>query len=462
MNPTPSITQEQIAARAKVIRGQIAGRELFAGEKFRVAARPFSLPPEQIARLEKLGPVIQDFYRACNLIYRRSWKEGRDAWVADYLDRGKPEALVQMARQKKFNGDLPVVLRPDLLVTDDGFALTELDSVPGGIGLTGFLAQTYAGVGFQIVGGANGMAGGFRNALGSAAVNDPAGIVAICVSEESAMYRPEMEWVAGELRRGGLNVEVIAPEELEFHAEQVSVRGRPINLLYRFFELFDLPHFTHGSKLLDAVERQTIRVTPPFKPVFEEKMWFALFRHPALQEQWVRELGRKGMEMMESLIPVTAVMDPAPLPPQALIAGVGIHQWNELKGFSQKEREWIIKISGFSPEAWGAKGVYYGRDMPQEEWAKTIDTALEQFARNPHIIQRFSATAVSPVDWIDGEEVIHTMKGRVRLCPYYFCAGDGRPVLSGALATICPADKKLIHGMDVAVLSPLAVESSGD
>ena len=38
------------------------------------------------------------------------------------------------------------------------------------------------------------------------------------------------------------------------------------------------------------------------------------------------------------------------------------------------------------------------------------------------------------------------MKGRVRLCPYYFVAGEGdtaRPQLGGVLATIVPADKKI-------------------
>jgi len=49
------------------------------------------------------------------------------------------------------------------------------------------------------------------------------------------------------------------------------------------------------------------------------------------------------------------------------------------------------------------------------------------------------------------------MPGRVRLCPYYFVEGDGdqaRAVLGGVLATICPADKKIIHGMKDAVLVP--------
>ena len=48
------------------------------------------------------------------------------------------------------------------------------------------------------------------------------------------------------------------------------------------------------------------------------------------------------------------------------------------------------------------------------------------------------------------------MKGRVRLCPYYFVEGD-RVKLRGALATIAPADKKFLHGMRDAILVPTKV-----
>jgi len=54
------------------------------------------------------------------------------------------------------------------------------------------------------------------------------------------------------------------------------------------------------------------------------------------------------------------------------------------------------------------------------------------------------------------------MPGRVRLCPYYFVIGEGdaaRAQLGGVLATICPADKKLIHGMKEAILAPCCVAS---
>jgi hypothetical protein len=49
-------------------------------------------------------------------------------------------------------------------------------------------------------------------------------------------------------------------------------------------------------------------------------------------------------------------------------------------------------------------------------------------------------------------------QGRVRLCPYYFVVG-GEARLSGALATFCPPDKKIIHGMQDAALLPCRVQA---
>ena len=49
------------------------------------------------------------------------------------------------------------------------------------------------------------------------------------------------------------------------------------------------------------------------------------------------------------------------------------------------------------------------------------------------------------------------MKGRARLYVRYFVSGEGdaaRPTLGGVLATIIPADKKIIHGMTDAILAP--------
>jgi hypothetical protein len=55
------------------------------------------------------------------------------------------------------------------------------------------------------------------------------------------------------------------------------------------------------------------------------------------------------------------------------------------------------------------------------------------------------------------------MAVRARLCPYYFVAGDNpakpQVKLAGVLATLVPADKKIIHGMRDGILVPCALEA---
>src|SRR3712207_8074843 len=82
--------------------------------------------------------------RACNQLYLQSVKGKQPAWVAKYLDAGKPPELVEFSRSKQFRDDIPQVIRPDLILTETGVTIAEIDSVPGGIGLTAWLNQTYA------------------------------------------------------------------------------------------------------------------------------------------------------------------------------------------------------------------------------------------------------------------------------------------------------------------------------
>jgi hypothetical protein len=69
---------------------------------------------------------------------------------------------------------------------------------------------------------------------------------------------------------------------------------------------------------------------------------------------------------------------------------------------------------------------------------------------------RFAHTRIVEHPYFDPESgEVRTMRGRVRLCPYYF-VNDGNAKLGGALATIVPADKKIVHGMKDAILTAVA------
>src|SRR2546426_3604414 len=187
-------TEAQLSPHEKVerIRRSIPVGGLFLEQEWQIAPSPFALAPEIRAELETLGRVLLQFYRALNLLYHHSALGKQPVWVADWLDRGKPAELIALQRATTFKNHLPRVIRPDVILSEDGLKIVELDSVPGGIGLTAWLNQTYSSFG-AVTGGADGMLKGFAGIFGDAKR------VHIVVSEEAKTYRPEMEWVAQQL-----------------------------------------------------------------------------------------------------------------------------------------------------------------------------------------------------------------------------------------------------------------------
>ena len=444
------------------IRAAFPKEGLFAEKDWLISPDPFPIEKKILAELEQLGHRLLIFQRACNQLYQLSVKGKQPAWIAHYLDAGKPPELIEFSRRKEIRDDLPRIIRPDLILTESGYIIAEIDSVPGGIGLTGWLNQTYSTFENEIVGGADGMLDGFRGVLPNGGD--------IVISQEAATYRPEMEWIAARLkdrqsaavagvgdsgsignRRSagitdpGYSWRVVAAENYEPQNSRA---------VYRFFELFDLPNIPKIDKTLRANEEGRISITPPIKPYLEEKMWFALFWLQPLHEFWRRELGEKYFVKLQEVIPYSWLLDPTPLPQHAVIPRLEIHDWHEAAKFSQKDRDLLLKVSGFSPLGWGSRGIALGADLPHAEWQRRINNALATFESSPTILQRFHKGRLFEHRYWDPESgELKTMKGRVRLCPYFFVESD-RVKLRGALATIAPADKKLLHGMRDAIMVP--------
>ena len=426
------------------IRDALPKEGLFAEKDWLLSPDAFPIERKFLTELEQLGHRLFVFQRACNQLYQLSVKGKQPAWVARYLDAGKPKELIEFSRRKEIRDDLPRVIRPDLIVTDNGYIIAEIDSVPGGIGLTAWLNQTYSAFDKQIVGGADGMLEGFQSVLPNGGD--------IVISQEASTYRPEMEWLAARLkdRQPDWEWRVVAAENYE---------ARDSRAVYRFFELFDLPNIPKIDILLHANAKGRVAITPPIKPFLEEKMWFALFWLRPLHEFWRRELGEKYFLKLQEVIPYSWILDPTPLPQHAVIPRLEIHDWREAAKFSQKDRDLLLKVSGFSPLGWGSRGISLGSDLAHAEWEKRIDNALATFDSSPTIIQRFHKGRLLEHRYCEPDSgELKTMKGRVRLCPYYFVEHD-QVKLHGALATIVPADKKFLHGMRDAILVPSRTEA---
>ncbi|MFZ9936786.1 MAG: hypothetical protein ACO3JG_06960 [Luteolibacter sp.] len=409
---------------------------LFGGGGWKWSPEPFRLTKSEARRIVSLGHPLARFQQTCDQFYRRSASGNLPGWLAELLDEGKPEWMARLQRDPRGAELLPRVIRPDLILTDDGFALTELDSVPGGIGVTAWLSRIYAHAGHEVLGGADGMIEGFRSLLPDGG--------AVLVSEEAGDYRPEMEWLCGEL---GEAWQVATAEEYE-------PDGRA---LYRFFELFDWESVPTLKSIANAALAGELKLTPPVKPHLEDKLWLALLWSPALKKVWEQSLRGSHLQRLHEVVPYGWVLDPTPLPPHAALPRLDAHSWEEVAAFSQKDRQLVLKVSGFHETAWGSRGVFIGHDLPSAEWAERLQNALDQSGEQPWILQEFreGRLVTHPVFRDDGS--VEIMQGRVRLCPYYFTDDAGETRFHGCLATIVPADKKKIHGMSDAVLVPCVV-----
>lgn len=462
--------------RAEFLQSRLPSKGLFAGQKWRISPDPFLLAPRLAEELRQLGRMLLQFYKASDLLYRKSAAGKLPSWIAGLLDQGKPEWLVQLQRNPAFKQQVPRVIRPDIILAEEGFSITELDSVPGGIGLIGWLNQSYDLLareaektalsksdkdspetaaaetlwqGKSMIGGCLGPVDGFRSIFADSRR------IHLVVSEESASYRPEMEWLAAQVSDGNSLDNSCAVRTSNFDEFGQG------DAVYRFFELFDLKNVPNAARIFDLAVQKSIFLTPPPKYVFEEKMLFALLWNRNLRNFWRQELGEGFFRKLQTRIPYTWTLDPTPLPPHAAYPELGLTDWRQLKNLSQKDRRLILKISGFAPESWGARGVHLGSDLSAEDWSRVVDQAINLFGKNPYILQRFTKPKIVKSRWADFENgTLQPMTGRARLCPYYFVSGEkdlAKAELGGCLATICPADKKILHGMRDAILTPCAI-----
>lgn len=437
----------------------------FLKEKsWRLSPEAWRFSDAQRAELEAIGTASLAFYRALEKLYlasaenKKILRNGnlRAPWVASLLDYGKPQRLIKHQRSRALAGKLPLVIRPDLLLCDDGFALTELDSVPGGIGLTALLSRLYA------------CGNAIPEHFCSAVSRGVQGFVVIAVSDEAESYRTEFEWLARELRAKGIEIAVCHPNALTVSSDAVFLDGKKVDVIYRFFELFDLDNVRDADALFEAVARGKVVVSPPMRPFQEEKMSLALLHHPSLAPFWEEALGNADFALLKKIVPETWIVEPTPpngLPASSVLLaptvnGLPIRDWRELASASKRDRDLVLKASGFDETAWGSRSVTVGSDVSQTEWSAALENALASATGKNvfYVLQRFRKPARLEHTLFDENGFRVSAFGRVRICPYYFVVPDKtsreRVVLGGALCTFCPPDKKIIHGMSVAALLP--------
>lgn len=430
------------------LRDELRQRDIFHGKTWKLSPEAFILSEEQRALLPKIGNACKEFYLAIDRLYYLA-KEGKKIlrnsdcyadWVLDYWETGKSQDLIQHISKKQFKGSLPLIIRPDLLITEEGFQLTELDSTPGGYGLTPFLNNLY--------GIEHSMLETFYAGFQAIAKKENPNVL-ILIKDEALTYLSEYQWIKEQLRAQGFFVRV----------EQVESMGslEGVDVIYRFFDLYDLENIPVIEEIREAEQSGQLVVTPPMKSFQEEKLNLGLFYHEKLADYWNEVLSKPSKKILEAIIPKSWIMDPRPLGPHGVLVGPEINgkrlaNWRELGKLSQKNRQFVMKLSGFHEKAWGARSVVIGHDCSSEDWIEAIEASQSKGLEELRLLQEFAKPKRIQHPVYNEYGGVTSEALRVRLCPYYI--SEPEMTFTGALATLCPADKKIIHGMEDAVMLP--------
>ena len=297
--------------------------------------------------------------------------------------------------------------------------------------------------------------------------------VAVVVSEESADYRGELTWLAGRIDALGLaDVVVCKPQEIVFTEEALFVRradGREakLDVLYRNFELFDLLNVPKQELMLYAARHNRVKLTPPPKAHMEEKASFALFHHPELARALARRAGRAGRRAAAGDLPADLDRRPAAAPApgrdrrpeRRRRAGPRL---GAARGPGQERARLRAQAVGLQRARLGL-----ARREGRQRHDRARHGATPCTRRWP--ASRRRRTSCSASTRAAGCGCPTSTAPRTRSSRWTAACGCARTTsssatktrLGGVLATVAPADKRVIHGMTDAIMAPCRVAEDG-
>ena len=119
-------------------------------------------------------------------------------------------------------------------------------------------------------------------------------------------------------------------------------------------------------------------------------------------------------------------MDPVELPPNAvldapLVNGKPIARWEQLIDAGKRERNLILKISGFHESAGGARSVVLGSDSSLEEWEEVRRRAVSMASTSLHILQVYKKAEACCASSLLGGGLGGIYGGSCAFMPVLFC-----------------------------------------
>lgn len=209
--------------------------------------------------------------------------------------------------------------------------------------------------------------------------------------------------------------------------------GRRPVLVHRLFRSPSLFRSAPGraAQILSAVSARALCLANPWKDFLEDKRVLALVHHPQTRKEMSGDLSEQDWDRLAALVPGTWLAE------KERIA--------DLIGLPPSRRGYYLK-KGRSFEG---RQVIDGYQLSPRQWEAACLRAREE---GDWIVQESVHGPSWPLEYLDfANQEIRTMKGYVRLSPFYFRTEDTTVRLGEVLLT-AREEKSKVHGASDAIL----------
>ncbi len=308
--------------------------------------------------------------------------------------------------------------------------LLEIQVVMGGLGITHALRQAYGR--HPSLPGILPLYEACLERVREAIGGYESGVTVVFGAKRSS-YRHEHLLLSRSLKSGGLVVAPLSAMSPSPGGGLALPDGRKVTVIHRLFRspgIFKRAE-AKAQMVLEALSENRIRLLNPWKDVLEDKRILALVHHPEAEEQLKGFLDPKQLQELRGYIPCTWRATPERI--------------TTVSDLSASKRSFYLK-KGRSFES---RALFHGRRLSLKQWEAAC---LKAKTDGDWVIQK--EVDSRPWDWRYLEPssgIIRSMKGYVRLCPFFFRDSQGRMSLADLLIT-ARQESSRVHGASDAVL----------
>lgn len=407
---------------------KIRREEYQTGQKipFRVSPFPLDLSPQETQELLRIGRDIAEFVDAADELYRT------DGELKELLDRGKPDFL-KAGRLAHY-----LFVRPDVIITQGGFSVCEIETSPFGLALAELLNRAYRFAGFDTLVS--------DDALTKFMVGHTPDRGIIVYSQNTASYAGQLQFLADRVLSGnGRKWGVELADDVLNKAPKGLYRG-----FYQYECLVDpcvdnVVQFCAGS--------QDIKVIPSLTPHIEEKALLALLWDKRWDKFLSSQLGFATVNHLREVVPPTWIIGQE----QFFLPGLpeGIESSEGLASLSKSKRNFVLKKSGFGSGSSWAEGVSFLQEKSSIKAQEIIHAAASD-SSCLYVIQEFRRGVERRMFYEGDGASLTEMVVKVRVTPYFSMTKDSHGKLIAIKATGCEKTN-YIHASTGSINTAVAV-----